>query len=78
MMEGSGAGSVMVTYESVCGSRRAKNIRILCIWIRIRLRIRNTFWVICALLDLNPADKNKCGSGSKLYLSFKLRKGFST
>jgi hypothetical protein len=28
MMEGSGSGSVLVTNESVCGSRRPRNIRI--------------------------------------------------
>ncbi len=33
MMKGSGAGSVLVTNGSGCGSGRPKNIRILLIWI---------------------------------------------
>jgi hypothetical protein len=39
-MEGSGAGSVLVTNGSGCGSGRPKNIRILP--IRMRIWIRNT------------------------------------
>jgi hypothetical protein len=42
MMEGSGAGSVLVTNGSGCGSGRSKNIRI---------RIRNTAFVIFLLVS---------------------------
>jgi hypothetical protein len=35
MLEGSGAGSVLVTNGSGCGYERPKNLRIL--WIRIRI-----------------------------------------
>ncbi len=40
MMEGSGAGSVLVTHGSGCGSGRAKNIR-----IRIRNTVVKVWWM---------------------------------
>ncbi len=55
MMEGSEAGSVLVTNGSGCGSGRHKNIRIR-IWIRIR--IPNTGWIqfkISRIKDLLPS-----------------------
>ncbi len=42
-----GSGSVQINYGSRCGSRRPKNIRILRIWMR--LRIRNTVDTCTAL-----------------------------
>ncbi len=53
MMEGFGAGSVLVTNGSEYGSRRPKNIRIL------RLRIRNT-GVLCTVTDSYLHGFNYC------------------
>jgi hypothetical protein len=39
---GAGSGSIQISYGSRCGSRRTKNIWILWVGIRMRIRILNT------------------------------------
>jgi hypothetical protein len=48
-----GSGSVQINYGSGCGSRRPKNIRILRIWIRRRIRNTDEFRAKSDVLKTN-------------------------